>query len=78
MREGPVQFDLEFEGEDISFAGHGFIRWTEPDERLLGVEILNLDEACRDWVIGLIGLNAGSAYIPRAPLAVAPRSMSSK
>ena len=68
MREGPVRFDLEFEGEDMSFAGHGLIRWAEPDECLLGVEILNVDEPCREWVIGLIAVNAGSSYIPRAPL----------
>ena len=68
IRAGPVRFDLEFEGEIASFAGHGLVRWAEPDECLVGVEILNLDEACRDWVIGLIAVNAGSSYIPRAPL----------
>jgi CheY-like chemotaxis protein len=68
VREGPVRFDVEFEAENLSFAGHGLIRWAEPDECLLGVEIFNLDEPCRDWMIGLIGVNAGSSYIPRAPL----------
>ena len=58
VREGPVRFDLEFEGEKVSFAGHGLVRWAEPDERLLGVEILALDEACRDWAFGLIATNA--------------------
>ena len=42
----------------MSFAGQGLIRWTEPDERLLGIEILALDEACRDWAFGLIATNA--------------------
>jgi hypothetical protein len=78
MREGPVQFDLEFEGEDIRFSGNGFIRWAEPDEGLLGVEILSLDEACRDWVIGLIAVNAGPSYIPRVPMIVTPRSKTAK
>jgi CheY-like chemotaxis protein len=77
-REGPVRFDLEFEGEAISFAGHGLIRWAEPDDCLLGVEILDLDEPCREWVIGLITVNASSSYIPRAPLSVAPRSKTAK
>jgi hypothetical protein len=58
VKEGPVRFDLEFEGEKVSFAGQGLIRWTEPDERLLGIEILALDEACRDWAFGLIATNA--------------------
>jgi len=36
VREGAVRFDLEFEGEKASFAGHGLVRWAEPDERLPG------------------------------------------
>jgi CheY-like chemotaxis protein len=78
MREGPVRFDLEFEGEKISFAGHGLIRWAEPHECLLGVEILDLDEDCREWAMGVIALNAGSSYIPRAPLATVPQSKTAK
>jgi CheY-like chemotaxis protein len=77
-RKESVQFDLEFEGEAISFAGHGLIRWAEPDECLLGVEIFNLDEPCREWVIGLITMNAGSSYIPRAPLSLPLRSKKAK
>jgi CheY-like chemotaxis protein len=78
VREGPVPFDLEFEGEKVSFAGHGLVRWAEPDERLLGVEILDLDECCREWAFGLIAANAGSSYIPRAPHFAAQRSKATK
>ena len=53
-KEGPVRFDLEFEGEKVSFAGHGLIRWAEPDEGVLGVEISDLDEPCREWAIAVI------------------------
>jgi len=74
VREGPVRFDLEFEGENVSLAGHGLIRWVEPDERLLGVEISNLDEPCREWAIGVIDVNAGSSYIPRVPFSATPIS----
>jgi CheY-like chemotaxis protein len=78
VREGPVRFDLEFEGEKVSFAGQGLIRWAEPDEQLLGVEILALDEPCRDWAFGLIAGNARSSYIPRAPFSATPRSKAAK
>jgi CheY-like chemotaxis protein len=78
VREGPVRFDLEFEGESLSFAGHGLIRWAEPDERLLGVEISDIDEPCREWAFGLIAANSGSGYIPRAPLSATPRSKTAK
>ena len=66
MGEGPVRFDPESEGERASFAGHGLIRWAEPDEGMLGVEISDLDESCREWAIAMIAAKAGSAYIPRA------------
>ncbi len=78
LRDGPVRFDLEFEGENVSFAGHGLIRWAEPDECLLGIEIRHLDDACRDWAMGMLAVNAGSSYIPRAPQSVAPISKTAK
>jgi CheY-like chemotaxis protein len=78
VRVGPVRFDLEFESERLSFSGHGLIRWAEPDERLLGVEISNIDESCREWAFGLIAVNAGSSYIPRVPFSATPRSKAAK
>src|SRR5215469_10596047 len=78
VREGPVRFDLEFEGEKVSCTGNGLIRWAEPDERLLGVEISVIDESCREWAFGLIAANAGSSYIPRVPFSATPRSKAAK
>jgi CheY-like chemotaxis protein len=78
ITEGPVRFDLEFEGEPTSFAGHGIVRWAEPAEDLLGVEIWHLDKRCREWAGDLISANAGSSYIPRAPLSAAPGRKSAK
>jgi CheY-like chemotaxis protein len=68
IKEGPVRFDLEFEGEKASFRGHGLVRWVDSNEHLLGVEILSLDESCRGRATEMIAVNAGSAYIPRRPL----------
>jgi hypothetical protein len=73
LPEGPVRFDFEFEGEKVSFAGHGLIRWADPDESLVGVEISNLDRFCREWAIGLLNLYACSGHIPRAPQSAAPK-----
>ena len=78
VREGAVRFDLEFESEKASFAGYGLIRWAEPEERLLGVEISNIDESCREWALGVIAENAGSSYIPRVPFSATPRSKVAK
>ena len=74
IREGPVRFDLDFEGEKVSFAGHGLISWADPGEGLLGVEISGLDDTCRQWAMGVIAANANSSYIPRVPLGAVPRS----
>jgi len=76
--EGRVRFDLEFEGEKASFGGYGLIRWTDPNEDLLGVEISNLDESCLGWAIDLITANADSSYIPRTALSPAPRFKTAK
>jgi CheY-like chemotaxis protein len=76
--EGPVRFDLEFEAEDLSFAGHGVIRWAEPEKGMLGVEISDLDEPCRKWVIHLIATHAGLSYIPRETLLAPPKSKTAK
>jgi CheY-like chemotaxis protein len=70
--EGPVQFDLEFEEEEVSLAGDGLVRWADPDEDLLGIEITALDNGCREWAIDLISANTGSSYIPRAPFTASP------
>ena len=78
VREGPVRFDLAFEGERANFVGHGLIRWADPDERLLGVEISYIDEPCREWALGLIAANAGSSYIPRVPFSAIPRAKAAK
>lgn len=78
IREGPVRFDLEFEGEPVSVAGHGLVRWVDPVEGLLGVEILNLDKPCQDRVAYLLAAYATASYIPRAPLSAIPKSKTAK
>jgi hypothetical protein len=62
----------------MSFAGHGLIRCAEPDNGLLGVEILHIDEPCRDWAVRLIARHAGSSYIPRTAVAATPKSKTAK
>jgi hypothetical protein len=75
IREGPVRFDLGFEGVKVSFAGHGLIRLAEPNEMFARGGDLRLDEPCREWAIAV---NAGSSYIPRVPLSTVPKSKTAK
>ena len=78
VTEGPVRFDLEFEAEPVSLAGNGVIRWAEPGENVLGVEIAGLDKACLAWAMSLIATHAGMSYIPRAPRSATPGRRVSK
>ena len=78
LREGPVRFDLEFETEKVSLAGNGLIRWADPDQNLIGVEISTLDAPCRRWAIDLINANAGSSYIPQKPVSAVPKFKTAK
>jgi CheY-like chemotaxis protein len=63
--EGPVQFDIDFAADACKLSGHGFVRWSAPQERKAGVEIAYLEEISRDWVADQTALNATVSFIPR-------------
>jgi CheY-like chemotaxis protein len=65
VRPGPVRFELSFESEPTKLAGHGEVRWVEPTEHQVGIEILHIDHECLGWAIRLIAAHARLSYIPR-------------
>lgn len=65
VRPGPVRFELSFESEPTKLAGHGEVRWVEPTEHQVGIEILNVDHECLDLAVRLIAAHARLSYIPR-------------
>lgn len=64
LREGPVDFSMDFKDEGRVFAGQGEVRWTAPEERQAGIEIINVDEPCRAWLVDLLRRGAPAACIP--------------
>jgi len=66
LREEPVRFALHFESEPLPLAGQGVVRWVDRGERQIGIEILSLDDACREQALDLIAAHADFSYIPRA------------
>jgi CheY-like chemotaxis protein len=70
--EGPVQFDIDFVGDACKLSGHGFVRWSAPQERKAGVEIAYLEKISRDWVADQTALNATVSFIPRTGTGAAP------
>jgi CheY-like chemotaxis protein len=63
--DGIVRFELSFESEPYKFAGLGAIRWNDPSDNQVGIEIRNLDPDCLERAVKLIGLHGGPSYIPR-------------
>jgi CheY-like chemotaxis protein len=64
VREEPIRFHLDFQPEPVPLIGYGIVRWTDFRERLIGVEISNLDDSCREWAADLIATRASTSYIP--------------
>jgi CheY-like chemotaxis protein len=64
LREGPLDFTLAFKNDRRLFAGQGVVRWTAPEERQAGIEITNLDEPCRLWMLELLQRRTPPACIP--------------
>jgi CheY-like chemotaxis protein len=48
-----------------SIEGTGAVRWARNSPAGCGIEILSLDDGCREWVIEKIRATAGRPYIPR-------------
>lgn len=66
VREGPLEFALDFKADQRVLSGHGVVRWTAPQERQAGIEITHIDDASRAWLIELIERNKPVAFVPRS------------
>jgi CheY-like chemotaxis protein len=64
LREGPVEFAVEFTDDRLVLSGQGMVRWTAPDEHRAGIEITSLDDASRAWVLDHVKRNQPLAFIP--------------
>ncbi len=64
LREGPVEFAMEFEDDRLVFSGQGVVRWTAPQEGKAGIEITCLQDGSRTWMIDHIKRNNPLAFIP--------------
>ena len=64
LQEGPIDFTLDFKADRHVFSGRGTVRWTAPEDRQAGVEITQLDDASRPWMIQLTKRYQPRPYIP--------------
>jgi CheY-like chemotaxis protein len=66
LREGPVEFAIEFEADRCVLAGQGVVRWTAPEEGQAGIEIVYVDDASRAWLLDLVKRTGPVPFIPRS------------
>jgi CheY-like chemotaxis protein len=64
LREGPVEFTLEFEDDRLVLSGQGVVRWTAPKEGRVGIEITCLRDGSHTWMVDHIKRNKPVAFIP--------------
>lgn len=64
LREGPVEFAVEFREDQLVLSGQGLVRWTAPEEGKAGIEITCLDDASRTWVTDHVKRSKPLAFIP--------------
>jgi len=64
-----VEFHLVFADQGQPLHGQGTVRWTSPEEHVVGVEIARVQEGL-DWIAELARQNRSVSFIPRSPEAV--------
>lgn len=67
LPQAPIHFELEFQDEHTVVSGEGVVRWSEPTQDLIGVEILYINDKSRGWIAELAENKKLEAYIPRSP-----------
>ena len=64
LQKGPIAFTLDFKADQHVISGRGTVCWTAPEDGQAGVEITQLDDASRPWMIQLTKRYQPRPYIP--------------
>ncbi len=62
--EGAIAFRIHFRDDGTLFSGQGVVRWTAPQEELVGIEILYVDDQSRDWAVEQADRHKLECFIP--------------
>ncbi len=62
--EGPVAFKIHFQDDGTAFSGQGMVRWTAPQQELIGIEILYVDDQSRAWATEQAEQHKLECFIP--------------
>lgn len=66
LREGPVEFNVDFEADRRALCGQGVVRWSAPEEGEVGIEMAHVGDATRAWVLDLVNRIGPVPIIPRS------------
>ncbi len=66
FREERIAFDVAFRDDGHALRGQGSVRWSDPSDRLIGVEIQHVVDAERAWVVGVATQADIGTFIPKA------------
>lgn len=61
-----VKFEISFQADQQTLRGQGALRWTSPEEHIIGVEITRVQQGL-DWIAQLARQNSSLSFIPRNP-----------
>jgi CheY-like chemotaxis protein len=64
--DASIGFELSFTGEGRIVAGRGIVRWSDPKEKLVGIEIDCILGPSRAWIAAQSRLNQTLSFIPRS------------
>jgi CheY-like chemotaxis protein len=64
LNTGPVDFTLDFKADRCVISGQGMVRWTAPQARQAGIEVMHLDDAGRAWMVHWTRQDQPIAFIP--------------
>ncbi|MCX7364624.1 MAG: response regulator [Alphaproteobacteria bacterium] len=65
-----IGLDIAFDDGGQALKGQGIVRWLQPGEQQVGVEISYVDDENRGWVAALAARNESRSFIPRSSLGV--------
>jgi CheY-like chemotaxis protein len=65
----PILLHVEFAADRRALVGQGIVRWAEPADEQIGIEITYVDDPHRAWVAQLAERNESMSFIPRSSAA---------
>jgi len=59
-----VAFKCRFTESGRELSGQGLVRWNSKVDHTVGIELVYLEESCREWVVGEIAVKLPKSFIP--------------